>query len=96
MRRRARKIPRRAYTDPKLEPAIVTIGPAASYDGVARRRTAAFLLDMVILLAIVSVLWLLNFLNLFVLSALLGLLGPVINFLAYRSAAAVPPSSECF
>jgi len=31
------RLPRPAYTDPKLEPAIVTIGLAASYDGVARR-----------------------------------------------------------
>ena len=38
---------------------------------------------MVILFAIVSTLWLLNFLTLFVLSAVLGLLGPVIIFLAY-------------
>ena len=38
---------------------------------------------MVILFAIVSALWLLNFLTLFVLSAVLGLLGPVTIFLAY-------------
>ena len=38
---------------------------------------------MVILFAIVSALWLLNILTLFVLSAVLGLLGPVLIFLAY-------------
>ena len=38
---------------------------------------------MVILFAIVSALWLLNFLTLFVLSAVLGLLGPVTIFRAY-------------
>ncbi|MEC7649585.1 MAG: RDD family protein [Pseudomonadota bacterium] len=57
--------------------------PAASYDGVARRRTAVFLLDIVILFAIVPALWLLNISTLFVLSAVLGPLGPVIIFLAY-------------
>ena len=57
--------------------------PAASYDGVARRRTAIYLLDIVILFAIVPALWLLNILTLFVFSAVLGLLGPVIIFLAY-------------
>ena len=38
---------------------------------------------MVILFPIVSALWLLNISTLFVLSAVLGLLGPVIIFLAY-------------
>ena len=38
---------------------------------------------MVILFAIVSALWLLNFLTLSLLSAVLGLLGPVTIFLAY-------------
>ena len=38
---------------------------------------------MVILFAIITELWLLNFLTLFVLSAVLGLLGPVTIFLAY-------------
>jgi len=57
--------------------------PAASYDGVAWRRSAAFLIDMVILFSIVAALWLLNILTLFIFSAVLGLLGPVIIFLAY-------------
>ena len=38
---------------------------------------------MVILFAIVATLWLLNILTLFVFSAVLGLLGPVIIFLTY-------------
>ena len=77
------RLPDQSTTNPKLESAIVAISPAASYDGVARRRTAAFLLYMVILFAIVSALWLLNFLTLFLLSAVLGLLGPVTIFLVY-------------
>ena len=63
--------------------AATLAAPAASYDGIAWRRTVAFLIDGMILLAIFISLWILNFVTFFALTGLLTFLWPALLFVLY-------------
>ena len=60
--------------------------PDSTFDGIAWRRTVAFLFDMMILLAIFVSLWIVNIMFLGGLTALLTFLWPALLFVVYDTA----------